>query len=124
MSCFGLVPGTAIGRLTLLLWPVLPLVASCALADYQTGIEALNRGDHARALSELEPLAQSGDSRAQWALGYMHRRGLGVPKDPARAEAWRNLCHTGRADGILPRPCRYTPSNKDGKGLGHRDPGR
>lgn len=48
----------------------------------------MNRGDHARALAELEPLAKAGDSRAQWALGYMYRRGLGVPKDPVRAEFW------------------------------------
>lgn len=73
----------------LLLWPVLMLLASFAAADYRTGIDALNRGDHARALIELEPLAESGDNRAQWALGYMYRRGLGVPKDPGRAEHWR-----------------------------------
>jgi S1-C subfamily serine protease len=81
--------------LQMLLWPVLLLVASCAAADYRAGIEALNRGDHGRAFNELEPLAKSGNSRAQWALGYMYRRGLGVPKDQARAEAWRERAVQG-----------------------------
>lgn len=79
----------------LLLWPVLLLLASCAAADYRAGIDAMNRGDHARALAELEPLAEAGDNRAQWALGYMYRRGLGVPKDPVRAERWRKRSVAG-----------------------------
>lgn len=78
-----------------LLWPVLVFLSFCAAADYRIGIEALNRGDHARALAELEPLAKSGDNRAQWALGYMYRRGLGVPKDQARAEIWRERAVQG-----------------------------
>ena len=62
---------------------------SAAAADYDSGIAALNRGEYAAALAELRPLAEAGDSRAQWALGYMHRRGLGVRKDPERAEYWK-----------------------------------
>jgi hypothetical protein len=66
-----------------LLWPVLALLTSCAMADYQAGIDASNRGDHDRALSELSPGAGSGDSRAQRALSHMYPRGLGVPKTRA-----------------------------------------
>lgn len=62
--------------------------AGPALAGYREGIDALNRGDHATALAELRPLADAGDAKAQWALGYMYRLGLGVPKDPARAKEW------------------------------------
>lgn len=119
MNRSGLVALLTIGRFAPRLWPVLLLVAPCALADYQTGIEALNRGDHARALSELEPLAQSGDSRAQWALGYMHRRGLGVPKDPARAEAWRNRAVQGVVGTPAEKkPVRRAPSQVTGRGSG------
>jgi S1-C subfamily serine protease len=60
------------------------------MADYRSGIDALNRGDYAKALAELRPLAKKGDSRAQWALGYMYRLGLGVAKDPERAQQWRD----------------------------------
>lgn len=58
------------------------------VAGYREGIDALNRGDHAAALAELRPLAEAGDAKAQWALGYLYRLGLGVPKDPARAKEW------------------------------------
>jgi S1-C subfamily serine protease len=56
-----------------------------AVPGYQQGIDALNRQDYARALAELTPLAEQGHAKAKWALSYMYSRGLGVPKDPARA---------------------------------------
>jgi len=71
-----------------MLGALLLIQPSLALADYRQGIDALNRGDHATALAELRPLAETGDAKAQWALGYMYRLGLGVPKDPARAKEW------------------------------------
>jgi S1-C subfamily serine protease len=57
-------------------------------AGYGEGVDALNRQDYARALAELRPLAEQGHAKAQWALAYMYRRGLGVPKDPAKADEW------------------------------------
>lgn len=112
---------------SLLLWPVLLFVANCASADYRSGIEALNRGDHVHALAELESLAQSGDSRAQWALGYMYRRGLGVPKDGTKAEAWRRRA----VEGTLGKAARRGPGRRDsarvaGRGSGFvvGEPGR
>jgi S1-C subfamily serine protease len=69
--------------------------AATAMADYGSGIDALNRGDYAKALTDLRPLAEKGESRAQWALGYMYRLGLGVPKDPERAQRWRDRAVRG-----------------------------
>jgi S1-C subfamily serine protease len=69
--------------------------AATAMADYSSGTDALNRGDYAKALAELRPLAEKGDSRAQWALGYMYRRGQGVAKDPERAQRWRDRAVRG-----------------------------
>lgn len=65
------------------------LTSVSAIADYEGAIDALNRGLHTRALAELRPLAEAGDHRAQWALGHAYRRGLGVSKDPVRADYWR-----------------------------------
>ncbi len=62
------------------------LSVASAQGGYDAGIGALNRGDYSTALAELRPLADRGDTKAQWALAYMYRRGLGVPKDPARAD--------------------------------------
>jgi len=67
---------------------LLLVLPTSAAAGYEQGIDALNRKDYATALAELRPLAEQGHAKAQWALAYMYRRGLGVPKDPARATEW------------------------------------
>ncbi len=72
---------------------------------YDEGIGALNRGDYTNALAELRPLAERGDPKAQWALAYMYRRGLGVPKDPTRADQWER-----RASQVVGGPVRATPA--------------
>lgn len=82
-------------------WSLLLLVSLCAAcaslpaADYSRGMDALNRGDYAAALVELEPLAKAGDARAQNSLAYMYRNGLGVSKDEARAALWRQRAVRG-----------------------------
>ena len=72
----------------LLVAALLLAAAGPGSAGYGEGIDALNRQDYARALAELRPLAAQGHAKAQWALAYMYRRGLGVPKDPVRADDW------------------------------------
>lgn len=61
-------------------WPV--------AADFATGYVAFQAGDYKTALSELTPLAESGDKRAQYLLGFMHRDGLGVKKSAKGAFEW------------------------------------
>lgn len=84
MICHRLAGALASVVLAVLL-AVLPVAA---VAGYADGIEALNRQDYARALAELRPLAEQGHAKAQWALAYMYRRGLGVARDAARADEW------------------------------------
>jgi S1-C subfamily serine protease len=102
---------TAWRRLACVLLALSVLFAAAAMADYRSGIDALNRGDHARALAELKPLAEKGDSRAQWALGYMYRLGLGVAKDPRRAQQWRERAVRGMlGDKAAPKSEPKPPS--------------
>ena len=90
---------------------VLLVPTGFAFAEYQQGIDALNRGDHAAALAELRPLAEQGNAKAQWALAYMYRRGLGVPKDSAKAEEWeRRAART--VIGEMPRAKTPPPGLK------------
>jgi hypothetical protein len=52
------------------------------------GIAALARGDYARAVEILKPIAESADSRdaaAQFVMGGLYEAGHGVPADPLRA---------------------------------------
>lgn len=56
--------------------------------DYDAGVNAFNRGDHAAALKHWKPLADKGNAKAQHYLGLMYAQGLGVPQDHAKAAGW------------------------------------
>ncbi len=58
------------------------------MADFDEAFKAYNRGDYAKALRELLPLAENGDARAQNILGQMHHEGKGVPPDATEAARW------------------------------------
>ena len=62
-----------------------------ALADFQAGEDAYDRGDFASALEEWRPLADQGDVFAQEKLGDIYANGRGVPQDYARAMKWYRL---------------------------------
>ena len=50
-------------------------------ADFNKGLTAAQNGDFATALKEWKPLAEQGHASAQFNLGLMYRKGLGVPQD-------------------------------------------
>ena len=71
---------------------ILALLITClaapAWADYQAGMDAYGRADYAAALRELRPLAEQGDSGAQFYLGLLYENGDGVPRDFVKARQW------------------------------------
>ena len=79
------------GRLKFLL--VLPVVsvllmANIAQADFVKGLHAYENKDYSTALTEWMPLADAGDSQAQYNLGWMYKRGRGVPQSDETAILW------------------------------------
>lgn len=54
------------------------LSGSIAVADFQQGLAAAQRGDLKAALEEWRPLAEQGDAKAQYNLGVMYDNGEGV----------------------------------------------
>jgi uncharacterized protein len=52
---------------------------------------AYKRGDYATAVRLFRPLADDGDASAQVVLGFMYKRGQGVPQDFAEAVRWYHL---------------------------------
>ena len=60
-------------------------------ADFQKGSDAYNKKDYATALREWTPLAVQGDAKAQSVLGWMYRKGLGVPQNHKTAVKWFTL---------------------------------
>ena len=65
------------------------LAAAPAGADYSAGAAAFQSGDYAAAAAAWQPLAEAGETRAQFGLGVIYERGGGgVARDFARAAAW------------------------------------
>ena len=57
----------------------------------QKGRLAYEKGDYGTALQIFIPVAEKGDSIAQFHLAKMYREGKGVPKDYKAAVKWLNL---------------------------------
>lgn len=61
--------------------------------------QAVLQRDYARALADLQTLADAGDPDALYELGRLYERGLGTPRDPARAlQAFRRAGELGVAE--------------------------
>jgi len=76
--------------LALLLASVL-LQGNLARADFAEGLNAYENKDYATALMEWMPLADAGNSQAQYNLGWMYKRGRGVPQSDDTAIMWFEL---------------------------------
>jgi hypothetical protein len=71
--------------------PALVLLSTSSIAvggDFQDGVDAANRGIYKTAYKVSSELAEQGDARAQYNLGFMHLEGLGVSKDSKEAFKW------------------------------------
>ena len=73
------------GRIATLAVVALLFSAGSAWADYDDALAAYERGDYATALQEFRPLAEQGDAKAQFNLGFMYDNGKGVPENDAEA---------------------------------------
>lgn len=65
------------------LWMAVP-----ALADFQAGLDAYQKGDYLEAAKQWRPLADQGDAVAQYNLGLLYLDGHGVPQNIAEAANW------------------------------------
>lgn len=65
-----------------------PGLSGPALADFKAGVDAANKGDWATAAREFRPLAEQGDSAAQFNLGLIYANGRGVAKNDIQALIW------------------------------------
>jgi len=77
-----------ITRVLALLILVFGLVAPAAAAELDEAVAAARGGEYATALRRLSPLAEKGDARAQFDIGFMHAYGWGLQRNPAEALTW------------------------------------
>ena len=67
---------------------LLSLTVSARAAQLDDAVAAAHRGEYAVAFQLTSPLAEKGDARAQFNIGYMYANGWGVQRDLAEAAKW------------------------------------
>ena len=94
------------------------LAAPAWAQDFDRGDDAFERGDYATALREWEPLALSGDARAQFAIGYLYGSGKGVTQNYKQSTRWyREAAEQGHVSGQYNLGLAYA----FGKGVSRND---
>ena len=56
--------------------------------QFEDADAAYDRGDYATTYRLLKPLAEQGNAKAQYNLGFIYSKGQGVPKDDTEAVKW------------------------------------
>jgi len=70
-------------------------------AAFQRAMAARINGDFAALNREMGALAEKGYPKAQFRMGWIHERGIGVPQDYAKARMWyAKAMANGEADAI------------------------
>jgi TPR repeat protein len=74
----------------IILFPLSVLAAADANSQHQFdyAMAKMRDGDYAEAYCYLKPLAEQGDNRAQYTLGWMYHNGYGLRIDDDKALAW------------------------------------
>jgi hypothetical protein len=67
------------------------MLGTAVSAGYDEAWMAYLNQDYKTALKELKPLAEQGDPRSQYAVGWMYRNGEGVAQDYKTAVKWYRL---------------------------------
>ncbi|WP_417446608.1 energy transducer TonB [Kangiella sp.] len=60
-------------------------------ATFEDAVKYYEEGNHQKALTEFQALAEIGHKGAQFNLGVMYLEGTGVQSDPVKAHAWIKL---------------------------------
>lgn len=60
-------------------------------ADFQKGQAAYDSGDYQTAITEWQPLAESGQAGGQFGMGLLYANGFGVSMDDDQALRWYRL---------------------------------
>jgi TPR repeat protein len=71
------------------------LVATLALgfslaaqAGIEEGQQAYIAGEYDKAIAEFKPLAEKGDAKAQYFMGFLYHHGYGMKRDEVEASKW------------------------------------
>jgi len=69
-------------------WATFNLLRDARDPSYQSGLQSFKNKDYQTAYNIWLPLAQSGNSKAQYHIGYMYLNGLYVTQNSVEARIW------------------------------------
>ena len=75
-------------RIMLVATGLLLIQGTASASDLYEGVKAYNKGQYEKALALWEPLAKSGDHRAQLNMAMLYSSGKGVPQNDVEAAKW------------------------------------
>ncbi len=78
-----------------------------AMAAYNEGVAAYNKGDYQRAIEKFQPLAEQGHAIAQYNFGLMYDDGQAVPQDYVQAYKWYTLSAARSKGDLRKKAVRY-----------------
>ena len=94
------------------------VAAPLAAGTFEDAVDAHARGDYAKALRLIRPLANDGNATAQFNLGVMYLTGRGVQQDYSAAALWfRKAAEQGYARAQSNLGTLY----RDGQGVAQND---
>lgn len=70
---------------------ILLVNTSCAIAPFEEGRKAYEKGDYVTAARLMKPLAEQGDASSQYYLGIMYDEGKGVRQNYVEAMKWYRM---------------------------------
>ena len=71
------------------------LSGAASAGQFQDGVIAAKAHDYSTAMTDWQPLAKAGDTRAQTMLGFMYLLGWGVPVNLVESYMWFALGAVG-----------------------------
>jgi uncharacterized protein len=60
----------------------------CAQAGIEEGQQAYIAGEYDKAIAEFKPLAEQGDAKAQYFMGFLYHHGYGMKVNDVEAAKW------------------------------------
>ncbi len=104
--------------LGVLLWAALWLPFASYGSDYDHGAQAFKDGRYTEAFEVWAALAESNDARAQFAIGNLYFRGLGVERNPQKSIEWYGK---SALQGYAPAQFNLGNAYKHGRGVAKND---
>ena len=93
-------------------------LTACASHTLKESKQAYENQNYTEALAKLQPLAEKGNPKAQYAIGYMYYYGQGVPTNKSEGIEWiqkaadQGFAPALKAESVIKKQAELNPLAK------------